>query len=301
MQIENYYSHGKLLLTGEYVVLDGASAIALPCRLGQSLRVDRHNKPHFEWTSYLKHGELWQQSVFHLENLKAEDFNNAFEKRLFEILHIIFQLKPKLFEYSYAFSTKLDFDKDWGLGSSSTLINNLAKWADVDAFSLLDRTFGGSGYDVAAANRKAPFIYKRQDKQVFTEDISLSEDIKPYLYFVYLNQKQNSRAGIRKYRNQEIDKDLISKISEITLNLKNTTDIVTFEKLLKMHEGFISKHIDIEPVQSKLFQDYKLGIVKSLGAWGGDFVLVTAKDKSNLNYFKQKGYTIIFNYKDLLF
>ena len=30
--MEKFYSHGKLLITGEYAVLDGAKAIALPTK-----------------------------------------------------------------------------------------------------------------------------------------------------------------------------------------------------------------------------------------------------------------------------
>lgn len=301
MQVEEFYGHGKLLLSGEYVVLDGAAAMALPCRLGQSLRVEKIDQPHFEWTSYLKNGELWQKSVFTLENIERLNFKNAFEKRLFEILRILQQLQPKLFESRYAFSTKLDFEKDWGLGSSSTLIYNLAKWAKVDAFLLLDLSFGGSGYDIAAASRKTPFIFRREGKSVFTEDTQISENIKPFLYFVYLNQKQNSREGILKYRSKAVNKDIISKISEITVSLKNVSNLDRFENLLQIHEDLIAKIIDLEPVQSEMFKDYTSGIVKSLGAWGGDFVLVTAKEKKHLDYFKKRGFRVIFSYEQLVF
>ena len=34
-----FNAHGKLLLTGEYFVLDGALALALPCKLGQSMSI----------------------------------------------------------------------------------------------------------------------------------------------------------------------------------------------------------------------------------------------------------------------
>lgn len=301
MQVEEFYGHGKLLLSGEYVVLDGAAAMALPCRLGQSLRVEKIDQPHFEWTSYLKNGELWQKSVFTLENIERLNFKNAFEKRLFEILRILQQFQPKLFESRYAFSTKLDFEKDWGLGSSSTLIYNLAKWAKVDAFLLLDLSFGGSGYDIAAASRKTPFIFRRERKSVFTEDTQISENIKPFLYFVYLNQKQNSREGILKYKSKAVNKDIISKISEITVSLKNVSTLDRFENLMQIHEDLIAKIIDLEPVQSKMFKDYTSGIVKSLGAWGGDFVLVTAKEKKHLDYFKKRGFRVIFSYEQLVF
>ena len=36
---QNYYSNGKLLLTGEYVVLDGAKALAVPTKFGQLLNI----------------------------------------------------------------------------------------------------------------------------------------------------------------------------------------------------------------------------------------------------------------------
>ncbi|MEM0993828.1 MAG: GHMP kinase, partial [Bacteroidota bacterium] len=38
-QPTSYYAHGKLLLTGEYAVLDGAVALAVPSKLGQRLDI----------------------------------------------------------------------------------------------------------------------------------------------------------------------------------------------------------------------------------------------------------------------
>ena len=35
METQTFYSNGKLLITGEYVVLDGAKALALPTKFGQ--------------------------------------------------------------------------------------------------------------------------------------------------------------------------------------------------------------------------------------------------------------------------
>jgi len=34
-----FYSHGKLLLTAEYVILDGAKALALPTKFGQEMEI----------------------------------------------------------------------------------------------------------------------------------------------------------------------------------------------------------------------------------------------------------------------
>ena len=35
LETSKYYSHGKLLITGEYTVLYGAAALALPAKFGQ--------------------------------------------------------------------------------------------------------------------------------------------------------------------------------------------------------------------------------------------------------------------------
>ena len=54
--------------------------------------------------------------------------------------------------------TQLEFPREWGLGSSSTLISNLGLWAETDPYDLLSATLGGSGYDIAAARSESPFL-----------------------------------------------------------------------------------------------------------------------------------------------
>ena len=41
---KTFYSNGKLLLTGEYVVLDGATALAIPTKYGQYLEISASEK-----------------------------------------------------------------------------------------------------------------------------------------------------------------------------------------------------------------------------------------------------------------
>jgi mevalonate kinase len=299
--IEKFYSNGKLLLTGEYLVLDGAKAIALPCKPGQSLKVEKTSKSKNVWLSYLSNGELWQKTRFSIEDIADQKHQNDFEKRLFQILKVVQDSNPELFNDHYRFTTQLDFEKEWGLGSSSTLINNISKWSKIDPYDLLDKTFGGSGYDIAAANMTSPFFYTRKDRTVETQNIKLNDDIKSRIYFVYLNKKQNSREGIARYREKTIDSKTIEDISSISEEISKVKDIVSFEKLLKAHEDIVSQIIDVQPIESSLFKGYKSGVVKSLGAWGGDFVMVTASNRKDLNHFEQMGYNVIFNYKDLVF
>ena len=73
-----------------------------------------------------------------------------------------------------------------------------------------------------------------------------------------------------------------------------------FEKLIERHENMISKIINIDPIQKSTFSDYSKGIIKSLGSWGGDFILVSG-EKEDLNYFRDKGYNTIYDLEDLVY
>jgi hypothetical protein len=55
------------------------------------------------------------------------------------------------------------------------------------------------------------------------------------------------------------------------------------------------------PVKEKLFSDFK-GAIKSLGAWGGDFVMVATEEdlQSVKAYFKTKDLDVVYSYNDLI-
>ena len=44
-----FYSHGKVLLTAEYAVLEGVKALSLPTKKGQSLTVEYNKNKTIEW------------------------------------------------------------------------------------------------------------------------------------------------------------------------------------------------------------------------------------------------------------
>jgi mevalonate kinase len=50
-------ANGKILLTSEYFILDGAKGIALPTKLGQTLSVNENES--FQYEAYLNDGTLW--------------------------------------------------------------------------------------------------------------------------------------------------------------------------------------------------------------------------------------------------
>ena len=68
--MSRFYSNGKLLLTGEYLVLDGATALAVPTKFGQDLVVEKIKEPQLIWGSFTNTGECWFEAVFDLPKLR---------------------------------------------------------------------------------------------------------------------------------------------------------------------------------------------------------------------------------------
>lgn len=308
--MQSFYSNGKLLLTGEYVVLDGAESLAIPTRLGQNLIVQKLNEPKLIWESYTDKDQLWLQVEFDLPKLrivtatfdaKQDGGDDSLAESLQNILFEAKKLNQVFLSNKEGFyiKSKLTFPRNWGLGSSSTLINNIAQWAKIDAFQLQFNTFGGSAYDIACTQKNNPILYQLTDKKPSFKSVNFNPDFKEQLYFVHLNQKQDSREGIVTYRNFKGNIDtFVDEISHLTHQIYNCSSLISFEKLLIEHERIISKILNQEPIQKQLFSDY-FGQTKSLGAWGGDFILATGNNDTP-NYFKQKGFDTVINYQDMI-
>lgn len=300
---QKFHSNGKLLLTGEYVVLEGATALALPTRYGQSLEVETIDEPLINWKSFNHQGNIWYREQFTIKQGKLIPLlmqSPSVSKRLMQLFQAICELNTEFLGQGngYDISSTLEFPNDWGLGSSSTLINNMAQWTNTDPFHLSKKSFGGSGYDVAAAQMNTPFLYTLKDKPQI-QKIELQWDFKDRLYFVHLNEKQNSREAIDRFRLiKNYSKAVISQINTMTMAITTCQSLFVFIEQIEKHEKIISTLLDRRPVKEVLFRDYN-GSVKSLGAWGGDFVLVTA-EKEDLEYFRKKGYTTIIPFKDMV-
>lgn len=306
---KTYHSNGKLLLTGEYLVLDGATALAIPSQYGQSLTVRPIEGNELHWKSIDHKGNCWFEAIFLTENgvLKArptsEDNTTVHFKTVQILLNILQQAKimnPSFLrnQTGWHISTQLDFPRDWGLGSSSTLINNISQWADVDAFELLETSFGGSGYDIAAAQYNSPLLFTKQPESPIVETCSLPWNFTAELFFVYLNQKQDSKEGIARYKKASATPQQIKKISSITLKAIACTTRTGLEKLLQQHETIVSEIIQLPTIKERLFSDYP-NTIKSLGAWGGDFVLATGTE-SQQDYFRKKGYNTIIPFSEMI-
>ncbi|OZV69283.1 GYDIA family GHMP kinase [Winogradskyella aurantia] len=302
--MKTYRSNGKLLLTAEYAVLDGAVALAIPTVYGQTLNVENSSSASILWKSYDEAGEIWFEHEFPIDSIvsnSAVDLHNPTANRILEILRSARILNLEFLSKTNGLKvdTYLDFNRHWGLGSSSTLINNIASWAQINAYQLLEKTFGGSGYDIACAQHNSPLLYQLTSQNVpGVKPVDFNPVFRSNLYFVYLNQKQDSRDGISKYKKQgSINPVNIEAISNITKTIIACQSLTDFNILIKEHESIIAKLIGEVPIKEQLFKDFD-GEVKSLGAWGGDFVLASSVSDPTA-YFKSKGYNTIIPYQEM--
>ncbi len=330
--MNRYHSNGKFLLTGEYLVLKGALSLALPLRLGQSMTVETFRETLQEtslrWFAEKPDG-LWFAATLNPETLDIIDSNDPSKaERLAQILYAVRKLNPSAIENNLRFETHLDFDPNWGLGSSSSLIANLAQWANVDPYKLLKLTFGGSGYDIACATADQPLYYQlttpetafhtaqrpsnkapsmadeaADDPSPLVKPIDFRPPFAERLFFIYLGHKQSSsketKAFLEKYNSTDLQKD-IEAISNISRSVPKCESLDEFGLLMQCHERIIARCIGQEPVQ-KRFPDFE-GTLKSLGAWGGDFILAATEwDKNKVKtFFKGKGLKVILGYNDLV-
>lgn len=303
--MKTFYSNGKLLLTGEYAVLDGALCLALPTRYGQNLQLSPLAEPEIQWNSRDHKGAVWFGANIPIASLKGAAQTEALKGSTLEVLVQILvearKLNPEFLsgKSGYTVDTHMDFPRSWGLGTSSTLINNIAQWARVDPYLLLSNTFGGSGYDIACAQHNTAIFYHLKKQEPRVTEIDFNPSFASSLFFVYLNRKQDSREAIAAYRKKQGNKpDLVQKISSLTRAIAASKQLEEFEVLLLQHEKLISEALEMPAIKETYFPDFE-GIVKSLGAWGGDFVLATGPEKAQ-EYFRKKGYTTVIPYSDMI-
>ncbi len=299
--MNTWRARGKLLLTGEYAVLDGALALAWPTQRGQTLRFEPGTDL-LQWRSADADGNLWFEAVFQPEDwqiLRASDA--AVAHRLQQILTFATTANPA-FQPAGQVHTQLEFPRQWGLGSSSTLIANMAAWANVDAYELLAATLGGSGYDLACAHASGPILYQRRDGRPWAAPAGFHPPFLAQLWVAWLGRKQDSREGIRRYkaRASQVTPMWIAQITQITQACLGASSLPAFEDLLHHHEQLISALLDLPTVQAQRFADY-WGVVKSLGAWGGDFVLLThSGEEARLRqYLRGKGIEVVFRLEEI--
>jgi len=294
------YSNGKLLITGEYLVLNGAEALALPLSCGQSLNHKKTNDNLIKWNSYDLKNNVWFSTIIDKDKLNIiESSDSRISKRLIEILKSIRNHNSEfLNKNGCEIETKLNFDKDWGLGSSSTLISNLSKLANVNPYTILKETFGGSGYDIACSNINYPILYSLNDGERVIQKVEFNPPFKDNLYFIYLNRKQDSNKEILRYRNLKISSSDIDKVTSISKQIVISKNQKEFNLLIDSHEEVLSSILKRDAIKKELFSDFE-GSIKNLGAWGGDFILSSSEFNPS-DYFISKGFDRVINYNNMV-
>ena len=285
-------------------MLDGAKAFALPTKFGQNLIIEESEGEIIYWKSFDSDGSIWFEDTIPFSSIiRKERFDDAknIKNTLIEILHEAYLMNSDFITSAkgYTIRTELTFPKFWGLGTSSTLINNIAQWLQIDAFELLKSSFGGSGYDIACAQNRLPITYQIVNDKPVIEQVSFNPDFTDKIFFIYLNKKQNSKAAIASYYGKKgnIEKR-IPVINDITDKVIKATTANEFALALQNHEIEMSNILELATVQEVMFTDFD-GVIKSLGAWGGDFVMSISKENPT-DYFKEKGFEIVIPYGEMI-
>ncbi|MBS2100474.1 GYDIA family GHMP kinase [Carboxylicivirga linearis] len=300
--IDTYHANGKLLLTGEYAVLEGAKALAVPLNKGQQLRISHHSSG-LLWKASNPEG-LWFEAFFDNDLQLLKNSHSPFAIRLQKILQQIIKIKPEatLLLKNKTVETQLEFNPQWGWGSSSTLIALLSQWLEIDPYILLENTFGGSGYDIACALNDNPILYQINGKKPVIQPVSFNPTFKDHIYFIYSGKKQNSSNEVGRFlKDSTISNHTIEEINEITQMMSVTQNLNEFGNLMHRHAELLSNIVHLKPINTEQFNHFE-GYTKALGAWGGDFFMaVSEHDKKYVQqYFKAKGLDILFKYDDIV-
>lgn len=295
------FSPGKLMLTSEYFAMDGALVLAVPTRLGQEFYFEEtdNGKSLIFWEAYHQN-KLWLKAVIDYKNWQVRETNiPSGAEFILKTLKNVQALSGTKFKsnFTYHLKTNLQFPADYGLGSSSTLMTNLAEWAEVDPFHLNKISLGGSGYDIAVAKEKSAVLYQSVP-EIKYEKVNFSPSFKNDLIFIHLNQKQDSREGINLYKSKNKSQKRVDEFSDLTRKILLCSELENFSELMAIHEQKISDFIEIPTVKSRLFIDCPV-FIKSLGAWGGDFVM-SSKFDGFKDYFWGKGFSTIFEWEEII-
>ena len=249
-------------------------------------------------TIEIKKYGLVVNSKFLIFTIKQNYNNNLL---LYDIIKNLNELNSGIIsnKKGISFKTYMNFNHNWGLGSSSTLINNLSKWADVEPFSVYWRVTNGSGYDLASCKFDKPIVFQLiKSETPKIESVNFLPEFHKNLYFIYLDKKQSSKSEIEYFDKINISAEYISEVSRITEKMIKCSNFLDFQNLVNQHEEILAEVLNKKSIKEELFNDYD-GAIKSLGAWGGDFILAVGNDDTT-NYFEEKGYQTIFSFKEML-
>lgn len=301
-----YRANGKLLLTAEYAVLDGAQALAIPTRFGQRFKVKEQSRGYdLVWKALDDQGKTWYEGKFSLYDFSCiQSTDDKISKTLRKLLKACCQQNSDFLSNwkGYQVVSNLEFPRAWGLGSSSTLVYFMAEWADINPYLLLFDSLGGSGYDVACASAEGPILYTLGEDSLAIDHLDHDLPAAPYLYFVYTGKKQETEEAVKQYRKQARKSGWLEQINTLTQAMATVKDYKELNQIVVDHERILGEQLAMTPVKEHEFSDY-WGAIKSLGAWGGDFIMATSDRpvKETEAYFNARGLDVIFPYDGIIY
>lgn len=297
MEHNQYIASGKLCLFGEYVVIRGSLALAMPLKFNQSLTVSTISASETQWEASEK-GLPWLKLRFNRSFDLLSATNKAIAEQIRTLLLFINNRKPLLEIRNRKFNFNLNFQRNMGLGTSSTLISLLSQWSQIDPYELMYQSFRGSGYDIPAGTQSHPYLYSISKRLI--KSVKIPNAIIQHLLFVYLGQKASTQDAINGFENKVTDIFLLEDMNNLVRSAATCKDISTWSLLMQESECLLSHLLDRQTVKNLLFPDYPFAI-KSLGAWGGDFIMATFEGEAEevKTYFKNKGFPKSYLYHEI--
>ncbi len=297
-------ANAKLLLTGEYLVLLGAKAIALPLRFGQELTILPGDGQHISWESEDING-CWFSATFNGQGVAVDGNRREASRFVSTILKEAEVLSPGFLARlgGHRLVVTADFDLSWGLGSSSSLISLVAQLAGVDPFLLHRRVSVGSGYDVIAAQQARPFLFQLVGGIPEHSPVALPSFFSKHLFFAYLGKKQETATNVSQFLSfsAAVEPILVNTVSDISLQIPHLSSVGELCHLVAQHEEVISQILGVDSIKKASFPDFK-GCTKSLGAWGGDFALFCSEEPESYvrAYIEGKGLSPLFRFDEIV-
>ena len=282
--MRSYFSHGKVLLAGEYAVLAGVEALAFPTRIGQWQHVwemPAKGVSKMVWQSKDADGSVWFECRIDTDIMHAtETTDEGTSDTLIKLLREIQLVNPALFEHrNIRIETQCEFNRTFGLGSSSTMVCNLAKWSGMDAFKLQKSVFGGSGYDIAVGMLGKPVVYWLEEDRPCWSNWQFPGQLSQDWFLAFPGEKQNSRESLNAVHEKldlmSRDVALLQQMNACIGAIKQPRSLPMLEAMLEMWQALLGQRLELPRAYDNLgVSAVKGGVCKYLGAWGGDVLLV---------------------------
>lgn len=267
------------------------------------MKVNETNGAELDWITHDANGKKWFSCKLNLIDFKIEKTTDEDKAQFIQsLIRSSVQLNSDFLSKwkKYKVVSQLEFDPEWGFGSSSTLITNLANWAELSPFELFFETQNGSGYDVATAMAEEAVLYQKDEKELSFEQFEWSNELLKSIYVYYQGHKQNSEEAVKSWSaNKNWKSGDVDRISKISEELADCDKVDIAIELFREHDQILSRILS-QPALQEEYPDYK-GVIKPLGAWGGDFAMAMHPDTGYTeNYLKDKGIETYFLLKDIV-